>query len=171
MKGNDARRLGLAGRGFLFLCILVIMVYGINRTLTPKYRYSCANPLTETYRGFYRMKKDTVDVLFLGSSQTAAGFNPQNLYDSFGIRSYNLGSNHQSLWASYYWLREALGRQSPKVVVLDCYELFLDNRKDEGDARLALDDMRWGTVQKEAVDTVCGFDESQSEPVWAGGLC
>jgi hypothetical protein len=112
-----------------------------------------------------------VDVLFLGSSQTAAGFNPQNLYDSFGIRSYNLGSNHQSLWASYYWLREALGRQSPKVVVLDCYELFLDNRKDEGDARLALDDMRWGKVKKEAVDTVCGFDESQSEPVWAGGLC
>ncbi len=163
MKGNDIRRPGLAGRGFLFLCVLVIMVYGINRTLTPKYRYSCANPLTETYRGFYRMKKDTVDVLFLGSSQTAAGFNPQNLYDSFGIRSYNLGSNHQSLWASYYWLREALGRQSPKVVVLDCYELFLDNRKDEGDARLALDDMRWGKVKKEAVDTVCGFDESQSK--------
>ena len=57
------------------------------------------------------------------------------------------------------------------MVVLDCYELFLDNRKDEGDARLALDDMRWGKVKKEAVDTVCGFDESQSEPVWAGGLC
>lgn len=75
------------------------------------------------------------------------------------------------MWASYYWLREVLGRQSPKVVVLDCYELFLDNRKDEGDARLALDDMRWGKVKKEAVDTVCGFDESQSEPVWAGGLC
>lgn len=156
------RRLGLAGKAFLFICLLGIMVYGVNRTLTPKYRYSSTNPLTETYRGFYRMERDTVDVLFLGSSQTAAGFNPQNLYDGFGIRSYNLGSNHQSLWLSYYWLKEALRYQSPGAVVLDCYELYVDGTKAEGNARLALDDMRWGTVKKEAVDTVCGFDESQS---------
>lgn len=155
-------RLRLAGKAFLFSCLMGLMIYGINRTLTPKYRHSSINPLTETFRGFYRMERDTVDVLFLGSSQTAAGFNPQNLYDEFGIRSYNLGSNHQSLWLSYYWLKEALRYQSPRAVVLDCYELYIDGRKEEGNARLALDDMRWGAVKKEAVDTVCGFDKSQS---------
>jgi len=159
MKG----RLIFIGRSMVFLCLLGGMVYTLNRTLTPKYRYSSTNPLTETFRGFYQMEKNTVDVLFLGSSQTASGFNPQDLYNEFGIRSYNLGSNHQSLWASYYWLKEALKYQSPQAVVLDCYELFLDQKENEAHARLAFDDMRWGAVKKEAVDTVCGFDESQKK--------
>lgn len=126
---------------FLFLTLL--MLYGLNRTLTPKYRYDSANPLSETYRGFYQMNKNTVDVLFLGSSHTACGFSPQELYDAYSIRSYNLGSNIQSLWTSYYWLKEALQNQSPKAVVLDIYSLFLDERENEASHRLAFDDMRW----------------------------
>ncbi len=146
-------------KSIVFLSLLAIVVYGVNRTLTPKYRYSSTNPLTETYRGFYRMERDTVDIVFLGSSQAASGFNPQDLYNGFGIRSYNLGSNRQSLWASYYWLKEALQYQSLKAAVLDCYELFQDCKKDEGGTRLAFDDMRWGPVKREAVKTVCGYNE------------
>lgn len=145
---------------FLFLTLL--MLYGLNRTLTPKYRYDSANPLSETYRGFYQMNKNTVDVLFLGSSHTACGFSPQELYDAYSIRSYNLGSNSQSLWTSYYWLKEALQNQSPKAVVLDTYSLFLDERENEASHRQAFDDMRWGTVKKEAVQTICRFDKEQS---------
>lgn len=146
----------------VFLSLLAMAVYALNRTLTPKYRYSSTNPLTETYRGFYRMEQDTIDIIFLGSSQAAAGFNPQDLYNGFGMESYNLGSNHQSLWASYYWLKEALRYQSPRVAVLDCYELFRDCRKDEGGTRLVFDDMRWGMVKWEAVRTVCNLNEELS---------
>lgn len=149
------KRAGFVLKAAVFLCLLAVVVYGINRTLTPKYRYSSTNPLTETYRGFYQMEPDTVDIVFLGSSQAASGFNPQDLYNGFGLKSYNLGSNHQSLWASYYWLKEALEYQNLRVAVLDCYELFRDCRKDEGGTRLAFDDMRWGKVKKEAVETVC----------------
>lgn len=149
------KRAGFVLKAAVFFCLLTVVVYGINRTLTPKYRYSSTNPLTETYRGFYRMEPDTVDIVFLGSSQAASGFNPQDLYNGFGLKSYNLGSNHQSLWASYYWLKEALEYQNLRVAVLDCYELFRDCRKDEGGTRLAFDDMRWGKVKREAVETVC----------------
>lgn len=150
-----AGRAGFVLKAAVFLCLLAGVVYGVNRTLTPKYRYSSINPLTETYRGFYRMEPDTVDIVFLGSSQVASGFCPQDLYNGFGLKSYNLGSNHQSLWASYYWLKEALQYQRLQVAVLDCYELFRDCKKDEGGTRLAFDDMRWGKVKREAVKTVC----------------
>ena len=74
----------------------------------------------------------------------------------------NLGSNSQSLWTSYYWLKEALHYQSPKVVILDTYSLFHDERYNESSHRLAFDDMRWGTVKKEAIQTICQFSEEES---------
>ena len=162
-KAGVRKRIKLAVCAALFLCLFFSMIYVVNRTLTPNYLYSSTNPLTETYRGFYKMKKNTIDVLFLGSSHAASGFNPQDLYNAYGITSYNLGSNVQNMWISYYWLKEALQYQTPKVVVLDCYMLFLDEKKNEGSARLALDDMRWGSVKREAVSQICSFDESQSK--------
>ena len=74
----------------------------------------------------------------------------------------NLGSNSQSLWTSYYWLKEALHYQSPKVVILDTYSLFHDERYNESSHRLAFDDMRWGTVKKEAIQTICQFSDRKS---------
>ncbi len=149
-------------KSIVFLCLMGIMIGGVNRTLTLKYRHNVTNPLTETYKGFYRMKPGTVDVLILGSSQAASGINPQELYNGFGVRSYNLGSNHQSLWASYFWLKEAYKYQSPKAVILDCYELFRDCKGDEIATRQAFDEMRWGLVKWEAVKTVCNLNEELS---------
>lgn len=162
-KERIKKHVTVAVRAVLFLCLFFLMIYVVNRTLTPNYLFSSTNPMTETYRGFYKMKKNTIDVLFLGSSHTASGFNPQDLYNEYGIRGYNLGSNSQNLWVSYYWLREALQYQSPKVVVLDCYMLFIDEKKNEGSSRLALDDMRWGAVKREAVEQICDLDDSQSK--------
>lgn len=65
------------------------------------------------------MQKDTVDVLFLGSSHGVTSFLPQELYNQYGITGYNLGCEQQGMVTSYYWLKEALRYQSPKAVVLD----------------------------------------------------
>ena len=152
MKGNGKIHLNKAVRrvcAFLAFALLVsFAVYVINRTLMPKYVFGThGNPMTSTYLGFYEMEEDTVDVLLLGSSQMGAGLNPQDIYDEAGIRSYNLASNNQPLWVSYYWLREALNYQSPKVVVLDCYMLFFDQNIEEDQVRQALDYMKPGLVK------------------------
>lgn len=118
--------------------------------------------MTEAQCDFYEMERDSVDVLFLGSSQSGAAFNPQNLYDEYNITSYNLSSNQQSLWGSYYWLKEAVQYQTPQVVILDCYNLWFDKKKDEVMTRNAFDNMRLGAVKLEGIDAVCNFDESQS---------
>ena len=136
----------------IFCLLAVLMIVRINRVLTIKgneygtfYNYVQQNK-------FYGMKKNTVDVLFLGSSHSYCGFSPQEFYDRHGIRSYNLGSSRQSMWLSYYWLKEALKTQNPKIVVLEVFYIIKENG-DEPSVQKALSHMKWSSNKVDAVHT------------------
>lgn len=150
-----------------FLVIISILVCVVNNILTPKKYYENMWSTTSTYEGFYKMEKNTVDVLFLGSSHAASTFIPQVMYDEYGIRSYNLGCEQQNLLVSYYWLKEALRYQQPQVVVLDSYVLYdlvadENLNSSESCTRMAIDAMRWSPLKLEAVRAICKNDEKQS---------
>ncbi|MBQ6450891.1 MAG: hypothetical protein IJJ29_03105 [Solobacterium sp.] len=156
-------------RSILFISILLVSLFGINEILLPKYTLRNSQwPTTSTYKGFYKMKKDTVDVLFIGSSTVVNAFIPQEIYNEYGIRSYNLGSEQQSLFLSYYWLKEALRSQTPSVIVLDTRFLYnvhpeFPINTSEGLTRKCLDSMRFSSVKRDAVHEVCALDPGQSE--------
>ena len=155
------------GKGFLLCLLTGIFFLYLNHIMTPKFFYTDRWPTTATYLGFYEMEKDSVDVLFLGSSHAVTCFIPQELYNQYGITSYNLGCEQQNLVLSYYWLKEALRYQTPKVVVLEGYLLFPYREEEplnsqEACSRKALDFMRWSPVKTEAIRTVCSIDEKQS---------
>lgn len=159
------------GRFFLscaaFTVLLFMCIIWIYQLIVPKYFYENDWPTTSTYCGFYQMEKNTTDVLFFGSSHAASFFIPQELYNRYGITSYNLGCEQQNLVVSYYWLKEALRYQQPKAVLLDCYMLFDYNTKEplntaESCTRKAMDFMKWSPVKQEAVKTICKLDKNQS---------
>lgn len=155
-------------RAAIFCMILVVILYNINKILTPKYLYQDIWPTTATYTEFYKLEENSVDVFFLGSSNAAAGFIPQELYNNYGITSYNLGCEQQNMLISYYWLEEALKTQSPEVVILDCLMLFPFGEagalnSGEECTRKALDYMKFGKAKSEAVDAICQLDESLSK--------
>ena len=156
-----------AGKCAIFLAILIMVLRVVTTTLVPKYLSNNMYPTTTTFTRFYDMKKDSVDVLFLGSSHAVNGFNTQELYDRFGFRSYSLASEQQNLLTSFYWLEEALKYQSPKVVVLDAFMAFPHISEEslnavEATTRKAFDYMKWGEVKRDAVKAICEYDESQS---------
>lgn len=68
---------------------------------------------------FFRKDKDRFDVLFLGTSKIKQGVYPMDLYEEYGISSYNLGTGDQTAALSYYLLRDVIERQHPKMVVLE----------------------------------------------------
>lgn len=152
---------------FLFLLILLVVLYAVNSVLEPHYSFRTAYwPPTGTFHRFYELDKNSIDVLFLGSSVAVNNFIPQVLYDEYGISSYNLGSEQQSILLSYYWLKEALRFQSPKVVVLE--GLFLNDRHSdcainttEGLTRKTVDPMRLSSVKVQAVRDICKRDQNQ----------
>ena len=148
-----------------FGMITCLLLGVVNQILEPGYYYDNTWPTTSGYKGFYQMDRNSIDVLFLGSSCAAAGFSPQAMYDSYGIKSYNLGCEGQSLLTSYYWLKEALRYQTPKVVLLETYFVFPYNRYEPlnaPDNRKAFDSMRWSKAKWEAVHDICKYDEKQT---------
>lgn len=156
-------------RSVVFLTILITSLYYINQVLVPKYIYKNSIwPTTSSYNQFYKMDKNSVDVLFFGSSVAVNAFSPQEIYNNYGIRSYNLGSEQQSIFLSYYWLKEALRFQSPKTVVLDTrflFELHPENpiNTTEGLTRKCLDPMKLSPVKAEAISALCNIDSEQSK--------
>ena len=162
-------RIKLAIKLISFVIITVLTVGIVNEWLKPKYYYTETWPTTNTYKDFYNLKKNTVDVLFFGSSHAVCSFNPQILYDNYGIVSYNLGCEQQSLLITYYWLKEALKYQSPKVVVLDTYtfhkytDAYVYNNMNcsEGAVRKPMDSMRLSPLKWEAGMAIEKVDPTQ----------
>ena len=91
--------------------------------------------------GFYAQEPDTLDVVFIGSSQMYADMAPAVLFDRFGITSYDFCANEQPLWVSYYYIKEAIRTQHPKVIVLDVFTVYGDDYEDEGVMHINLDDL------------------------------
>jgi hypothetical protein len=70
---------------------------------------------------FNDLEKNSVDVLFLGSSHIYRTISPMELWHRQGIASFNLGTSEQSLAQSYWALQWAFETQAPKLVVLETY--------------------------------------------------
>lgn len=156
-------------KGLIFTVLLCLVISLINWINMPKYWIGNSSwPTTASYKQFYKMKRNTIDVLFFGSSVCVNNFNPQEIYNDYGIRSYNLGSEQQSVFLSYYWLKEALRSQKPKAVVLETRFLFTLHPEDsintvEGLTRKCIDPMNPLSPVKYAVAyDYCQRDTSES---------
>ena len=139
----------------IFCFLVAVIVVRTGNILTLKGKEYLAYYSSVQHSEFYDMKKDTVDVLFLGTSHSYCGFSPQDFYDLHGIRSYNLGTSRQSLWLSYYWLKEALKTQKPKIVVQELYYAGGTN-ENEASVQKALSFMKWSRNKAEAVSVAVG---------------
>ena len=109
-----------------FLLILLMVLAGINRVFKMKYGDGIYS-LTK----FYEQKKDSVDVLVLGSSHAFENINTGTLWDEYGMASYVLGGSRQPSWNTYYYLKEALKTQRPELIVLEGYMLLYDADYEE----------------------------------------
>ena len=73
----------------------------------------------EKYADFFEQDAD-FDVLFMGTSHVMNGVYPMELWNEYGIVSYNFGG-HANQMATTYWVMEnALDYTTPEVVVIDC---------------------------------------------------
>lgn len=114
-----------------FLLIFIMIMFRVHDIFSYKYSdgiYSLTS--------FYDLPKDSVDVLVLGSSHAFAGINPAVLWEDKGIASFDLCGSGQLMWNTYYYLKEALKTQKPKLVVLEAYKLVDDTVYSDDDANV-----------------------------------
>lgn len=107
----------------LILLILLYFVYlNITKIYIPKNDFGYSQ-----ITSYYEQPKNIVDVIFIGSSQIFTEIDNGILFDEYGITSFNLASGNQNVCTSYYYLKEALKYQKPKLVFVDLYSLFLND--------------------------------------------
>jgi hypothetical protein len=123
--------------------VAVLMVSNLTDLLKPKWlenRWQSA----KTNNSFYDLDKDSTEVLFFGTSVMAAAVDPYQLYEDYGISSYNLGVMSQPMAGTYFWMKEAAKTQDYKVAVVDIKAVGRVSDKSEAKSRKSYDYMKFG---------------------------
>lgn len=107
----------------LFPLTFILTFIGIQSILQVKWAWNPA-PVSLITSQFYDMPENSIGVLFLGSCNTYNSVNTMVLWEEYGIAAYDFGTSDQPVLASYYYLKDALARQEPKLVVLDALMLI-----------------------------------------------
>lgn len=74
------------------------------------------------YSPFFEHAQD-YDVLFMGTSHVLNAVFPMELWNDYGITSYNFGGHANQLATTYWVLKNSLDYAKPKAVVIDCLML------------------------------------------------
>lgn len=122
MVGAGWRNHALKAIAFL---AIGVMLFGCVQDIFILDDYGGGTP-EKAIAGYKSIKSNTVDVLIFGNSHPEFGFSPMRLYEDTGIVSYNMATGAQPIEISYYFLKEALKSQTPKLVLLDPGGLFFD---------------------------------------------
>ena len=140
----------IAVRIALFLGCAIGLLYGLTVILKDK-RVTFDYDTTRKVEGFYAEEKNSLDFVFIGSSQMFTSVVPAVLWEEYGITSYDFGANEQPMYLSYYYVKEALKYQKPKAIVLEVSYCNTPEYTHEGVLHINLDDLRMGPVKLQAI--------------------
>lgn len=76
----------------------------------------------KNYQPFFEQESN-FDVLFMGTSHVIFGVFPMELWNDYGIVSYNIGGHANELATTYWVMENALNYTTPKLVIVDCFML------------------------------------------------
>lgn len=128
----------------LSFVLIGILIFGVlQQIFVPKRFPYDKNNDAGKLRYFLGEEEDSMDVLVLGTSHSSRGILPMEMYESYGIKSYNLSTSVQPVEVSYYTLQEAIKTQKPSVVVWDVSGLYIDYA-DLPHWKMIMDEMKIG---------------------------
>ena len=104
-----------------FVRIFFVLLFGFSLYLIANILSIKSEHGVDQIAGLYWQPKDSIDVVFMGTSHVHCGINTGLLWEKYGIAAYDYSGAEQPLWMTYYYLKEFYKYQSPSVVVLDLY--------------------------------------------------
>ncbi len=103
-------------QGIVFAILLAISIHACGEFLEYKEAH-------EKYNDFFEAETN-LDVIFLGTSHTWNSVLPMELWNDYGISSYNWGYSNCTPAESYYLFKDIVKYTKPKLVVMDMFGLF-----------------------------------------------
>ena len=132
-----------------FLLALVLVLFALQRVLTPKYVSEAVDGrlIAEYYDSAMNH-----DVVFVGDCEVYENISPVKLWQDYGIASYVRGSPQQLIWHSYYLMEETLKYEKPKAFVFNVLSMKYGEPQSEAYNRLALDGMKWSQSKADSIN-------------------
>lgn len=161
MEHTEQKRRVLAGcaRVIAFILLLAFITMQVSEVLKDKNNYL-------KYSAFYT-EKEPFDVLFFGSSRMLNAVYPMELWENYGITSYNMAQHSEILKLSYWQMKNAFQYNKPKVAVVEV-SLFAGGyiTDEDGEAKSylhkSIDHMKFTPLKYELLkDITKGVDFSE----------
>ena len=129
----------------LFFLLLTLLLAGLSSVLEYKDGREKITPFIE--------RAEQIDVLFFGDSHAYSGIYPMELWENYGIASYNLANYNLPIPVSYWVMRNALLYCKPKVIVLDVNQIWEQAKlcESSGNVHSGLDGFPLSRVKLEAI--------------------
>lgn len=136
-------------RIIIIRCVIVVLILAIicgvlhNVTLL---KYS-----DERFNEFYSQEND-FDVLFMGTSHMMNGVSPMEIWNDYGIVSYNFSAQSSRMATLYWMFIQALDHTAPELLVVDCAFITAEEKTaNYGALHKAFDSMPFGRIKIQAV--------------------
>ena len=110
----------------LFIIGLLGALFLVSRVLAPKGNEKADGMHDPAANGILAEPQNTIDVLILGDSESYASFIPLQMWEEYGFTAYCCGTSAQNLSYSEQFLHKVFKSQSPKIVVLETHEIYVD---------------------------------------------
>ena len=126
-----------------FLLLFLFLLSGIT------YMLRGDNDTKQRFAGFYYQPRDTLDVIYIGSSPVHPYWAAALAWGEYGFTSWPLATNVQQPSYALYLLKEAMKRQSPKAVIFELRMFatpqasFIEDGNYEAFARNVTDNLRY----------------------------
>ncbi len=124
-------------------------IFFANKLFMPK--YVSENQDGRITQEFYD-EELPLDVVFVGPSTVYDAISPIWLWEKYGYTSYVRGNASQTMWQSYYMVKDSIQHNKPKVVVVDVtFIRHSDDFVEEPSNRKALDGLQLSKTKIDAV--------------------
>ncbi len=148
-------------RAFWIIVSVLLLIVGIQklaRLVEPKNAY---------YKNSIFLEKAAeYDVLFFGTSHVVNGVYPMELWQEYGITSYNLSGHAYAVPTSYWVMMNALDYATPQLVVVDCYGLEREDKTGGEFAHYFFDTIPISANKIKAVFDLYETTEERMEYLW-----
>lgn len=84
------------------MTVFVILLWFTSNIFIPNWKIDKQEGQNYITKGFYSENKNSLDVLFVGSSNMYRGITTMTLYAKYGITSYTFGNTSARAWNIYY---------------------------------------------------------------------
>ena len=136
----------------VFITIVLNLMSIVGEVLIPENGDKRFQGLTYTIKGYEKLPKNSLDVLFVGDSSLLRSVSPMEIWDKEGIASYNYSVSSVRMYGIYYFVKETLKTQKPKVVVIDPVTVFYHYEPIEELQRIQADYLKNDLVKLEMVN-------------------